>query len=149
MGKTLTRRTALKCFIGMAMAGSGTAAYGSVIEPGFRLRIQRYDVVPPNWTPGLHLRIAALADIHAGEGYMSLARLNTIVNATNDLQPDLIVLLGDYQTGTFMRPGTIPARQIAEALARLQAPLGVHAVLGNHDWWNDRETPVSHAWGFL
>jgi predicted MPP superfamily phosphohydrolase len=26
----------------------------------------------------------------------------------------------------------------SKALATLQAPLGVHAVMGNHDWWEDR-----------
>ncbi len=32
----------------------------------------------------------------------------------------------------------IPSSEWATVLAGLKAPLGVHAVLGNHDWWEDR-----------
>jgi predicted MPP superfamily phosphohydrolase len=32
----------------------------------------------------------------------------------------------------------IPVRDFARVAAGLKAPLGVHAVLGNHDWWDDR-----------
>jgi predicted MPP superfamily phosphohydrolase len=32
----------------------------------------------------------------------------------------------------------IPASEWAGVLAGLKAPLGVHAVLGNHDWWEDK-----------
>lgn len=143
MIKAITRRSALTYLAGLALTGSSAAVYGSVIEPGHRLRVKRYSLSPPNWSPGLKLRIAALADFHAGEGYMTMERLHGIIDAANAQKPDLIVLLGDYQTGTFKRPGFIPAREIAEALARLKAPLGVHSVLGNHDWWNDREAIVA------
>jgi len=37
----------------------------------------------------------------------------------------------------FMRD-QVPASKWAAVLARLQAPLGVHAILGNHDYWDDR-----------
>ncbi len=32
----------------------------------------------------------------------------------------------------------IPANEWAPVLAGLKAPLGVHAILGNHDWWEDK-----------
>ncbi len=32
----------------------------------------------------------------------------------------------------------VPAAEWAPVLARLTAPLGVYAVLGNHDWWEDK-----------
>jgi predicted MPP superfamily phosphohydrolase len=53
-------------------------------------------------------------------------------------QPDVIVLTGDYVTRStkFMRSG-------AAALAKLSAPLGVIAVLGNHDYWTDPDV-VGH-----
>ena len=134
-----TRRSFLLGLSSLTFTGLGATAYGAAIEPGIRLKVQRYSVTPANWPKGLKLTIAALADIHAGEGYVTEARLKHIVDETNALKPDMIVLLGDLQTGNYKRPGTIPARKIAEALARLNAPLGVHAVLGNHDWWNDIE----------
>lgn len=81
------------------------------------------------------LRIAALADIHACEPWMNLERIGEIVAATNRLEPDLIVLLGDYVCAIMgWERGIIPMRDWAGVLARLRAPLGVYAVLGNHDW---------------
>jgi predicted MPP superfamily phosphohydrolase len=34
--------------------------------------------------------------------------------------------------------GAVSSDEWSKALARLRAPLGVHAILGNHDWWDDR-----------
>jgi uncharacterized protein len=44
------------------------------------------------------------------------------------------LLLGDYvDASQFLRRDLAP-EAIARALAQLRAPLGIHAVLGNHDW---------------
>ena len=69
---------------------------------------------------------------------MSLAHIETIVAQTNALQPDIIVLLGDYVAGHRHVTGRIEAPEWAQVLAGLKAPLGVHAILGNHDYWDDR-----------
>ena len=45
------------------------------------------------------LRIAVLHDLHAMQPWMPVPRIERIVQAANDLQPDLIVLLGDYVAG--------------------------------------------------
>ncbi|MCA8932716.1 MAG: metallophosphoesterase, partial [Rhodospirillaceae bacterium] len=50
---------------------------------------------------------------------------------------DLVVLLGDFARGiTRFGAQDVPVDAWAAALAGLSAPLGVHAVLGNHDWWS-------------
>ena len=133
--KRLTRRTVLKGFLGSAFGLVG--GYALAVEPGFRLRLQPYAFAPPGWTPGLRLRIAAIADIHAGEPYMPLSRIERIVAATNGLEADLIVLLGDYVAGPGVRTRHVPLNDWSRALSRLEAPLGVHAILGNADWWDD------------
>ena len=46
--------------------------------------------------------------------------------------------LGDYVAGIRHVTRFIPANEWAAVLAGLQAPLGVHAILGNHDWWDDK-----------
>jgi predicted MPP superfamily phosphohydrolase len=69
---------------------------------------------------------------------MPLARIDQIVAATNALAPDLIVLLGDYVAGHRFMTRPIGMAELAPRLAGLDAPLGVHAILGNHDWWDDR-----------
>jgi predicted MPP superfamily phosphohydrolase len=70
---------------------------------------------------------------------MSLKRIEGIVERTNALQPDVTVLLGDYVAGHRHVTRKIPSSEWAPVLGGLKAPLGVHAVLGNHDWWDDRE----------
>jgi hypothetical protein len=136
----LTRRGVLKGLAGVAAGSAAMAGYAFGVEPALRLRVQRYALTPPGWTPGLKLRIAALADVHASEPYMSAARIAEIAQMANSLSPDLIVLLGDYTTGHRYRTRRVPNDEWAAALGICRAPLGVHAVLGNHDWWDDLTT---------
>lgn len=53
-------------------------------------------------------------------------------------EPDLIVLLGDYAAGHRWVTNWVHSSDWSTALRTLSAPLGVHAILGNHDWWEDR-----------
>jgi uncharacterized protein len=133
----ISRRTFLKWFGGVTLSGLATAAYATVIEPGLRLRIVRYQLTPPRWTAGLKLRIAILSDPHLIEPHMPVSRWQRIIATANALEPDLILLLGDYVAGHFWRTGTVPVNQVAEAAKALQAPLGTFAICGNHDWWDD------------
>jgi predicted MPP superfamily phosphohydrolase len=138
MSHWLSRRLFLKSLLGSAAALVGSGAYAFGIEPAFRLRVQRYALTPPSWPQGFRLRIAAVADIHVGEPYMGLSRVEEIVAATNALEPDVIVLLGDYVAGHRFNTRQIGMSEVAPMLAKLNAPLGAHAILGNHDWWDDR-----------
>ena len=133
----LSRRRFLSFSGGLAATGFSTATYGVGIEP-LRLGVTDYHVRPRNWPVGLDLKIAAIADIHACDPWMSLAHIETIVARTNALRPDLIVLLGDYVAGHRHHIGRIDAAAWAPVLGGLKAPLGVHAILGNHDYWDDR-----------
>jgi predicted MPP superfamily phosphohydrolase len=82
----------------------------------------------------LRLKLAVISDLHAGEPFMSAARIRRIAEAANALKPDAIALLGDYNAGHFFVTRAVDAQQTAEALSVLRAPLGVYSVLGNHDW---------------
>ena len=133
----ITRRAFLKS---LGLAALGTLAFGGYaigIEP-MRTRVQRYRLTPPGWPAGLRLRIAAIADVHACEPWMPLARIGEICATANALEPDVTVLLGDYQGGHRFVTKPIGARHWSQPYAALKAPLGVHAILGNHDWWDDR-----------
>ncbi len=129
---------------GAAVAGSG-GAYAFGIEPLWRLDVTRYRPAPANWPRDLRLRIAVVADIHVGYPYMTLPRVEEIVAATNALEPDLVLLLGDYPAGPKVIRRRIPLVELARVLAGLRAPLGVHAVLGNHDWWDDAQAQARRA----
>ncbi|MFD6317949.1 metallophosphoesterase [Methylorubrum thiocyanatum] len=135
---SITRRTVLIGLGATALTGAGTGAYAVGVEP-MRLTVTRYRLRPTApWPSGLRLRIVALADIHACEPWMSLARIEGIVAAANALRGDVIVLLGDYVSGMRLVTRYVDAAEWAPVLGRLSAPLGTHAILGNHDWWEDK-----------
>ncbi|MBZ6076354.1 metallophosphoesterase [Microvirga sp. WGZ8] len=123
------------------MTSLGAYAFG--IEPAYRLRIQRYAPVLPRWPEDLALTIAVIADPHVGEPYMSVRRLEEIVAVTNNLRPDLILLLGDYAAGHHFVTRPVSMRECAGAFRALKSPLGTFAILGNHDWWDDRSAQRS------
>jgi predicted MPP superfamily phosphohydrolase len=134
----ISRRKFLRFLAGLGAFGASTAAYGVGVEPLLRLRVARYEISPPHWPAGFELKIAAIADLHACDPWMSLAHIETIVERTNALHPDVVVMLGDYVTGHRYMRRQVPAPEWASALAKLKAPLGLHAILGNHDYWDDR-----------
>lgn len=137
-----SRRLFLKT-LGLATLGAISApAYAIGIEP-FRLRIQRYHLTPPNWPKKLKLKAALIADPHVCDPWMSLDRVRFIVERTNALKPDIILMLGDYVAGHRWKRTPIPSQDWADAFGGFSAPLGTHAVLGNHDWWDDRTAQLS------
>jgi predicted MPP superfamily phosphohydrolase len=134
----LTRRAFLRTLAAGTAASIATGSYALAIEPRFRLIVTRYALSPPRWPDGQGtIRIAALADLHACEPWMPVSRIEEIVAATNALKPDVVVLLGDYVASIRHRllTGVVSPQAWGRALAGLSAPLGVHAILGNHDWW--------------
>ncbi|MBA2937908.1 metallophosphoesterase [Paenibacillus sp. CGMCC 1.16610] len=93
--------------------------------------LRKYEITVPkkagDWE---QLRIAMASDIHLGS-IVGNRHLRKLVKHVNGLKPDLILLPGDvidddirpfirYDMGTTMR--------------ELQAPLGIYAVLGNHEY---------------
>lgn len=142
----ITRRTALKGLGATIASGLATAAYGFGIEAP-STQIKTYRLTPPGWLKGYKLTAAIIADLHVIEPWMGMQRLRTIVDTTNTLNADIVLLLGDFAAGhQISRLGTkiAPAKWAAE-LARLRAPLGTYAVLGNHDWWDDRDAQSRRA----
>lgn len=133
----ITRRQILTGLGTSAAATFGMAGYAFAVEPMWRLEVTRYSVSPKNWPKELALRIAVIADVHAGEPLMPYERIRAIAERTNALSPDVVVLLGDFAASHRFRGKPVPPQEWADALSVLRAPLGVHAVLGNHDWWDD------------
>jgi hypothetical protein len=133
------RRPFLQTLGLVTLLGAGAAAYGFWFEPAWRLRIAEYRPRLPNWPTGTPVTIAILSDIHANDPYMPLERVAEIVRITNALNPDLVVLLGDYPASIRMMRRAIPVEETVQVLAGLRARHGVHSVLGNHDWWEDAQ----------
>ncbi len=134
----MTRRRFLQWLLSLGAVGAVASAYAVVVEPLLRQRVTRYNVRLRRWPDDLPLTIAVITDLHACEPWMDVDRIHSIVDQTNGLGADLIVLLGDYVAGLrYYRTGEVHSDAWSKALAGLKAPLGVHAVLGNHDWWED------------
>jgi predicted MPP superfamily phosphohydrolase len=78
---------------------------------------------------GRTLRVAQLTDIHAGL-FMTRQDLRRYAEQVIALQPDLVVLTGDYITNSI---AFLP--ECVEEMARVKARYGTFATLGNHDHW--------------
>jgi predicted MPP superfamily phosphohydrolase len=94
---------------------------------------QRRLAVPGLAAPLAGLRIAHLSDLHVGNGLEGDA-LSALIERVAALAPDLVAITGDLFD---YDPDAVPDG--ARRLAALQAPLGVFAVLGNHDALVGRE----------
>lgn len=131
MKRTLT----LAALVLLAPAAIGT--WGFWLEPS-SLRNEDHEIGLPSWPRECDgLRIAILTDLHVGSPHNGIANLARVVDLTQRADPDLMLLAGDYVIhgvpgGSFVSP-----EESARELARLSAPAGVFAVLGNHDWWLD------------
>jgi predicted MPP superfamily phosphohydrolase len=132
----ITRRRFLQLAGAGVLGGLAIAAY-PFVEALAQPQVMRYALTPQRWTPGLHLRIAVIADIHACEPWMGVSRIEGICAQAQALEPDVVLLLGDYTTGMGLVLEQVHSADWARALGKLSAPLGIHAVLGNHDYWED------------
>jgi predicted MPP superfamily phosphohydrolase len=114
-------------------------AWALWVEPR-RLVVSRAELELPRWPrPLAGLRVALISDLHIGSPFWDLEALSRLVERTNAEGAELVLLAGDYQINGVRGGRFVPPEPIAERLAALKAPLGVFAVLGNHDWWNDGE----------
>lgn len=116
--------------VGMLGAGAPFFVSLSNVKLSYDFRVEEREIILPSWPQALDgLRLAHLSDIHVG-GSMNRQRLLRMAALTNDAQPDLVLHTGDFlthRTGDFDAP-------LYEALARIRAPYGQWACLGNHDF---------------
>ena len=76
------------------------------------------------------LRIVLISDLHIG-ALIGEAWIGRIADAVNNAQPDIVFIAGDIFDGHLDAVRNLPG--IISHLRSLDAPLGVYAVLGNHD----------------
>jgi predicted MPP superfamily phosphohydrolase len=86
---------------------------------------------------GPALKAALLSDLHIGAPYIGMEKLRQVVEQVNAESPDVVMLAGDFVTRGVLGGKLVEPEPIAQQLSNLRAPLGVMAVLGNHDWWYD------------
>jgi predicted MPP superfamily phosphohydrolase len=134
----LTRRRFVAAGAGLiGLSASATAAYAGAIEP-MEVSVTRYALTPSRWPTRRKLTITVIADLHAGGPDMTLPHVQRVVDAAQGLRSDLVVFLGDFKAWYWHFKGQpVDDPLWAAELARLEAPLGTWAILGNHDWWHD------------
>lgn len=127
-------RTAL---LTLAIIFLGLGLWAFWIEPAW-LTTHRFALQLPLWhSEHQGLKIAILTDLHVGSPHTGIEKLKQVVANTNQEQPDLVVILGDLVIQDVVGGHFVEPEPIADVLRDLHAPLGVIAVLGNHDWWYD------------
>jgi uncharacterized protein len=137
----LTRRQFLAS---SALGAAGLAAIGAgaLYHDTTALKITRLQL-PLRRLPSRFngLRIVQLSDFHY-DRYVDVRVITSAVRAANQLQPDLVVLTGDFVTqgpfsGQYDPPSARDAEPCSQILSRLRSRLGIFAVLGNHDYYTD------------
>jgi predicted MPP superfamily phosphohydrolase len=132
-GRLLSRRQLLTLGGAAFTVPLGLGGYSVLVEPRW-LQVSRVPFPLRDLPEALDgLRLVQLTDIHLGP-WLSVDRVRTVVECANGLQPDVMLLTGDY---VHKSRAYIP--QVAEALAALRPRIGTVAVLGNHDWWHGAE----------
>jgi predicted MPP superfamily phosphohydrolase len=111
------------------------AFWGFIVEPN-RLVVHEETIEIENWPRALDgLKIAVLSDIHAGGSFIDDKKLRLIVERTNQLHPELILILGDYMSSNGRISRRVEPVVFGAVLKDFSAPFGTYSVLGNHDNW--------------
>ncbi|CAN5204992.1 metallophosphoesterase [soil metagenome] len=117
------------------MLGLTAVVLDATVRTPRRLLVRDVPLAVPGWPAELDgLRVAVVADLHAGAPAVGLERLGQVVQQVVAARPNLVVLLCDHLAdvwlGTHLQP-----EQWAEVLAGFLTAAPVVGVLGNHDWY--------------
>jgi len=129
--------------IGTAAVGAG--AVGAKVALGEH-RVTTVEVPIATLPPALDgFTLAQISDLHIGMT-IGTSFVSDVVDATNAIGADVIVLTGDIVDG--------PVDYVADRalpLARLRAPYGVFAVTGNHEYYSNADAwiPVLERLGLV
>lgn len=128
----------------VASAGlMGTFAYG-IISGAHDYRIRRVKVPLKNLPRQFHgMKIAQLSDIHSGSFFNKTAVKGGVEMLMKE-KPDIAFFTGDLVNDRAME-----VRDYINIFDKVKAPLGVHSVLGNHDYgdyfhWQDVQAKTSN-----
>lgn len=124
----------LSLLVAFGLLSTGWAYWTAVADPVVR----EAELGLPGWPAGAApVRAVLISDLHVAGPDMPPARLERIVAQVNALGPDLVLIAGDFVSDKRVSTRHYSQAEAAAPLAGLRAPLGVFAVLGNHDHWRD------------
>ena len=139
-GEGITRSEFLsKTALIAAAVPFGTMAYG-IISGAHDYRIRRQVVKFPNLPKSFDgITIAHLSDIHSGSFFNKRA-VRGGVDMVLAEKPDLI-----FFTGDLVNNEASEVKEYIDVFNKLQAPLGVYSVTGNHDYGDYHRWPSAEA----
>jgi len=86
--------------------------------------------LPKKVNDGNDITIAMASDIHLG-AVVGQKQLRKMIRMIDDINPDLILFAGDVIDED---PGSLIKKDLGKCLEELQAPMGVYAITGNHEY---------------
>lgn len=100
--------------------------------------VQRTNVMVDNFSEGsTPLRLALISDIHVAGPDMPPERLAEIVKQINALEPDIVLIAGDFTSDKRTATHIYSVADAIAPLGKLTPTIGTVAVPGNHDHWRD------------
>lgn len=100
-----------------------------IVSGAHNYRIHRQKLYLPNLPKAFHgMTIGQLSDIHSGSFYNKRAVLGGVEMLLQE-KPDMV-----FFTGDLVNNRTSEMRDYQDIFGKVQAPLGVYSVLGNHDY---------------
>lgn len=133
-------RSAFMSWLGL---GLGTTLFGTLLT-GFtnKYRYQlrnipiQFDELPQGFKG---LKIVQISDIHSGS-FTDKSAVERGVDMILKQEPDLILFTGDL-----VNDAATEMEDFMDSFSRLQAPLGVYSILGNHDYGDYKQWPSKEA----
>ena len=122
---------------GLALVAGGVLSLVALVQGMRPPVVQEYEVRLPGLPHEMDGTVlVAMSDLHVGS-LLGKEWLNARVAQVQAEHPDIVVLLGDIFEGHGE-----PQKELIQALHGLSAPLGVWAVLGNHEFHGRTGTPL-------
>jgi uncharacterized protein len=124
---------------GLTAASFGGTAYGMLIGRNACEMNEREIQIAglPEQLSGF--TIGLVTDVHSSL-YMQKRDMDEYVRRMNDLGVDIVVIAGDLVNGNVDE-----VNPFAEAFSRLNAPMGIYGVLGNHDYYTRQPDRIARV----
>lgn len=114
--------------------------YG-LMKGAFNLKVKRVTLNFQNLPEAFNgFRVLHISDLHAGS-FQTPQPIEEAVQLINQQGADVV-----FFTGDLVNYETAEAEPYLPILSKIQAPHGVYAILGNHDYGNYKTWPSADAW---
>lgn len=103
----------------------------------------RYTVYTDKLEAGRELTVALVSDLHSGYA-ITRSDISKLAKIVNDGNADMTIICGDLVDGDL---APVLKEDILAPLSKINSPLGIFAVLGNHDYFDDPDAASSYIGG--